>query len=597
MLYPCSENGLVSLLRPLYLALRCRRPYVPAASGRARVYSTSVNEQLTAGELAQVQRLESIAVLGGGITGLASAYYLTKELPHSRVVLFEADEGLGGWIQSKTVDVGNGSVVFEQGPRTLRTALPNGPVTRSLISQLGLEDKIVMTPEDSVASRNRYIYYPDRLVRLPMPPTSVWELLKTLATEPLFEGVPMGAIKELLRPKGQWKIDESIGSFFSRRFGPELVNNILSALCHGIYAGDVWKLSAKSLFPFAWHGEEKYGGVLMARYKTWALEAQAQERDGSRGVILQKADGEMMQGLRSDMEKVGQKPSMDFWLTPGVYALKGGLETLTKALESALRENENVRIETGVAVGAIEPDVATGCIRLTSRDSNKPLGTYNHVISTLPAPTLHALTPPTILSTLALTPYVTVMVINLFYSDPNLLPVQGFGYLLPNSIPYAQNPERCLGVIFDSHASPGLDTAPPGTKITVMLGGHWWDGWPSYPSCADGIAMAKTLLARHLCLNAQPAAYHATLQRDCIPQYTVGHHMRMQKALWELGADAWSALSVAGSAFNGVGVNDCVRGARDVVKALGKGKPVTGLEGYASDETTWVRTVFREQRE
>jgi protoporphyrinogen/coproporphyrinogen III oxidase len=187
------------------------------------------------------------------------------------------------------------------------------------------------------------------------------------------------------------------------------------------------------------------------------------------------------------------------------------------------------------------------------------------------------------------------MVVNLFYSTPNLS-VPGFGYLLPSSIPYEQNPERCLGVVFDSHATPGLDTAP-GTKITVMLGGHWWDGWPSYPNNDDGIAMAKNLLARHLGIKEEPAASHVTLQRDCIPQYTVGHHMRMQKANWELGGDAWRGLSVAGAAFNGVGVNDCVRGARDVVKALGRGRPVTGLEAYASDETEWVRTVFREQRE
>jgi protoporphyrinogen/coproporphyrinogen III oxidase len=238
------------------------------------------------------------------------------------------------------------------------------------ISQLGLEDKIILTPEDSVAYRNRYIYYPNHLVRLPVPPTSIWDLFKTLATEPLFKGIPVGAIRELLRPKGQWKIDESIGSFFSRRFGPELVNNILSAVCHGIYAGDVWKLSAKSLFPFAWHGEEKYGGVLMARYRMWALEAQAEERDGSRGVILQKADGEMMQGLRGDMERLGQRPLADFWLKPEVYSLKGGLETLTKALEGELRKNENVRIETGVAVGSIEPDTTTGCIQVRTSCSS-----------------------------------------------------------------------------------------------------------------------------------------------------------------------------------------------------------------------------------
>ena len=109
--------------------------------------------------------------------------------------------------------------------------------------------------------------------------------------------------------------------------------------------------------------------------------------------------------------------------------------------------------------------------------------------------------------------------------------------------------------------------------------------------------MAKNLLARHLGVREEPVAWHVTLQRDCIPQYTVGHHMRMQKALWELSGDAWRGLSVAGAAFNGVGVNDCVKGARDVAKALGKGRLVTGLERYASDETAWVRTVFREQRE
>lgn len=64
-----------------------------------------------------------IAVLGGGITGLSAAHYLTRELPTANVTLYEASERLGGWLQSQTVDVGNGKVVFESGPRTLR---PNG---------------------------------------------------------------------------------------------------------------------------------------------------------------------------------------------------------------------------------------------------------------------------------------------------------------------------------------------------------------------------------------------------------------------------------------------------------------------------------------
>lgn len=74
-----------------------------------------------------------IAVLGGGITGLASAYFLSKSLPNARITLFEASSRLGGWLHSKQVDVTNGSIVFEQGPRNLRPTAPNGLITLDLV--------------------------------------------------------------------------------------------------------------------------------------------------------------------------------------------------------------------------------------------------------------------------------------------------------------------------------------------------------------------------------------------------------------------------------------------------------------------------------
>lgn len=76
----------------------------------------------------------NVAVLGGGITGLTSAYYLAQQLPHSQITLFEGSSRLGGWLRSKKVDVGNGNVVFEQGPRSLRPTRPNGWVTLDLVS-------------------------------------------------------------------------------------------------------------------------------------------------------------------------------------------------------------------------------------------------------------------------------------------------------------------------------------------------------------------------------------------------------------------------------------------------------------------------------
>lgn len=77
-----------------------------------------------------------IAVLGGGITGLTSAHYLAKELPNAKITIYEGGDKLGGWLQSKYVDVGNGKILFEQGPRTLRPSTPSAIVTSEMVCQI-----------------------------------------------------------------------------------------------------------------------------------------------------------------------------------------------------------------------------------------------------------------------------------------------------------------------------------------------------------------------------------------------------------------------------------------------------------------------------
>lgn len=208
------------------------------------------------------------------------------------------------------------------------------------------------------------------------------------------------------------------------------------------------------------------------------------------------------------------------------------------------------------------------------------------MISTLSGKTLSALAPGR-LDVLSQTPSVTVMVVNLFYSNPSLLPVHGFGYLLPRSVPFLQNPERALGVVFDSDATIGQDNVP-GTKVTVMLGGHWWDGWDVYPDEEEGANMAKSILARHLNIHEEPQAVRVGLQKDCIPQYTVGHFQRMETAREDLEKHFHGRLRVAGNSYTGVGLNDCVRSARDVVDGLVSGKGKTGLDTFRQGDM-WRR--------
>lgn len=74
-----------------------------------------------------------IAVLGGGVTGLATAYFLAETFPKINVTIFESKDTLGGWIRSKPIDVGDGEIIFEQGPRSLRPAPPNGTLALRMV--------------------------------------------------------------------------------------------------------------------------------------------------------------------------------------------------------------------------------------------------------------------------------------------------------------------------------------------------------------------------------------------------------------------------------------------------------------------------------
>ena len=216
---------------------------------------------------------------------------------------------------------------------------------------------------------------------------------------------------------------------------------------------------------------------------------------------------------------------------------------------------------------------------------------FTHVISTIASDKLAGIVSSegnVVLSSLCMTKSVTVMVVNLYFSDPEILPVHGFGYLIPRSVPFEQNPERALGVVFDSDATIGQDENL-GTKITVMLGGHWWDGWTAYPDEEEGASMAKAILSRHLGISKKPDAIRVSLQRDCIPQYPVGHQRNMECANDALSQMFRGRLRVAGNSYTGVGLNDCVRAARDVVQEMGGSKRKTGLESFVGGKKyLWV---------
>lgn len=583
--------------------------------------------------------VQKIAVLGAGVTGLTTAFHLSRTVPNARITILEATSRIGGWINSERIAVDGGEILFEWGPRSLRPDLRGaGLATAVLLQQLGLRDNIVGISKWSEAALNRFIYYPDHLVRLPQPRVipgflnrlfHLYQTFGTLLKEPIFSGVLSALIREFsLKPRSPELKDESVGDFLQRRFGSSIANNLASALYHGIYAGDIYQLSARTLLPVAWHLEQRDpdGGSVLAE----ALELLVNRKWLASGSTMElinylKGDG----GLGAKTFNVSLRRKL---ADSSLYTFANGLDELVRELEAAIRQCENITIKTTSPVQKLSFNPADKTVSISLHGNGKT-EKHDYVVSTLPPSLLQSSfstnpTSPLSLALKQINTAATVMVVNLYYSDPDLIPRSqaGFGYLIPRSIPLEQNPERALGVIFSSYSSGprrrppssttensraaksaehdvsdreaevGQDTAP-GTKLTVMLGGHWWSNWSptDLPSEDEAIAMSQRILSRHLSINTVPTLARAKLAQNAIPQYPV-HYREYMKTIHSAVLSTFGGrLKVAGPWYQGgVGVNDCIKKALEVSMYIRDGMDeTTGLQQYQGDEVWYVGNPAR----
>lgn len=228
--------------------------------------------------------------------------------------------------------------------------------------------------------------------------------------------------------------------------------------------------------------------------------------------------------------------------------------------------------------------------QITTEKGGKP-AMYDKAISTVFARTLADMTDG-VLPSLAQSEAVTLQVVNLWYPKPLLnAPHHGFGYLIPQTVPFENNPESVLGVLFDSDrdlfgGEPRPD-AVPGTSLTVMMGGHLWDGLPASfrPDAESAIELAKSAVARQLGIPATEPVYAGTKAcQMCIPQHRVGHFARMARAHRELQSAFRGRLMVAGTSYAPPGVLTSLRSARDAAdQVLGTWR--------SDDESPWVASI------
>lgn len=204
-----------------------------------------------------------IAIVGGGISGLATAFYIKQQKPDVTITLFEKDKQIGGKMKTKEVD----GFLFEEGSNGF---LSNKPDTLELVKSSGCDD-ILMRSEDN--ARVRFIYK-DALHQL--PESSMAFLKSPLLT---CKGKIRVATEYFRAPKKD-DSDETLQSFGYRRVGKEMTDTFLDAMVAGIFASSPDKISVKSAFPAVVRLEQEYGGLFKG------MLAKKKKEAGPGGVLM-----------------------------------------------------------------------------------------------------------------------------------------------------------------------------------------------------------------------------------------------------------------------------------------------------------------------
>ena len=448
-----------------------------------------------------------VAVVGGGISGLACAFWVQSA--GRTVALFEASGDVGGSITT----VRDGAYVADGGPQSFMLS----DALRQLVHDAGL-DQAVMASSPQAAKP--YIYHRGRLVAAPRSP-------QTLLATPLLS--PWDKLRLLGEPFAPRRADheeeESVGAFVRRRAGAGVLAAMVAPLVSGIFAGDAERLSLQGAFPAAARMEQEHGSVLRG--------AMAQ-----RGKVSARGDG-----------PARARQSVGF---------RGGNDTLPRTLAARLGTNFTVRAKVealwqrgqwmellvgGQAEGRV---VAKSVVLATPADATADL--------------LDALEPAAS-KALREIEHPPVVQIALAYPRSAVgVALDGFGFLASRT-----QGEKVLGCVWNS--SMFGDRCPDGeVLVTAFLGGATDPGvWNQRDD--ELVRLAHGDLARIMRIrDATPRVIAGFRWQHAIPQYNLGHSARLRTV--EASLARLPHVKLCGNYLRGPSVPDCVALAREVAVSL-----------------------------
>ena len=452
-----------------------------------------------------------ITIIGGGIAGLATAFYLEKRAREQgreiQYVLLERSDRWGGMIATESVD----GFLIEGGPDLLLTQKPAGI---QLCEDLGLADRLISTNNDR---QRTFLVRDGKLVVFPedfsLVPSRFWPLVRS----PLFSfsgKVRMGL--EVFVPRRRDEGDESLASFIRRRLGREAVN-IGGAMLAGIHSADAERLSMQCAFPMYVAMEQRYGSLI--------------------------------KGVRAMRRMRTRSPAM-------FQALVGGMGEMVDALVARLGGD----LRRGVAVGSVRK--VDGGFEVVAGE--EVIGTDAVVMAT-PAyvsADLVADFAPDLSLLLRGIRYVSTATVSLAYRKRDVEgqhDFEGFGFLSPKH--EGRRITACTWV------STKLDFRAPddGVLVRTFVGGSGQEDLVDLDDEAL-VALSREELKDLMGLTADPLFARVFRWRRGRPQFDVGHLARV--AEMERLAAQVGGLFLTGSAYRGSAIPDCIVQAVDTVDRI-----------------------------
>jgi len=454
--------------------------------------------------------MKSVAIIGGGITGLTAAFYLKRR--GVTVTVYEATERVGGAIQSLSRD----GYLAEFGPNTI---LETSPKITALVCDAGLAER---RRDPDPKAEARYVVRYRRPIKMPGSP------LGFFTTKLFTASAKWAVLREPFRPARRDGIEESIAEFVKRRLNQEFLDHAIDALVAGICAGDPQKLSVQQAFPKLAALEEKYGSLIKGQIFGAGERKRRGEVAKDRAPKFSFDDG--LQVLPDTLrERLGPDVRLNATVTKLIQTVKSWLVDIRVGAQESRVEHSAV-IYTGTAFRLAELGLAS-----LQPLSLAPFGDIRY-------------------------PPVASVVLG-FRREDVAHPCQGFGMLIPKIEGF-----KILGTIFSSSLFP--NRAPAGhLTLTSYVGGERYPELASLPpqdlfdlTCAD----LRVLLG----VKGQPTFQHSVYWPKAIPQYNLGYG-RLRDLMTEIEAKA-AGLFFAGHYRDGISLGDCIVSGVNIVERVEK---------------------------